>query len=94
MGQSTISVRLDENIKKQFDSLCAEFGMTASTAFNIYARTVVRERRIPFEISAGKDPFYSESNMRVIRESIEQMENHSEKNVVKTLDELEELADG
>ena len=37
MGQSTISVRLDDTIKKQFDSLCAEFGMSASTAFNIYA---------------------------------------------------------
>ena len=53
MGQSTISVRLDDTIKKQFDSLCAEFGMSASTAFNIYARTVVRLRKIPFEISAG-----------------------------------------
>ena len=49
MGQSTISVRLDDTIKKQFDSLCAEFGMSASTAFNIYARTVVRQRKIPFE---------------------------------------------
>ena len=50
MGQSTISVRLDDTIKKQFDSLCAEFGMSASTAFNIYARTVVRQRKIPFEL--------------------------------------------
>ena len=52
MAQSTFSIRMDETIKQQFDQLCAEFGMTASTAFNIFARTVVRERKIPFEISA------------------------------------------
>ena len=94
MGQSTISVRLDDTIKKQFDSLCAEFGMSASTAFNIYARTVVRQRKIPFEITAENDPFYGESNAKILKESIEQMEQHPERNVVKTLEELEELADG
>ena len=80
MGQSTISVRLDDTIKKQFDSLCAEFGMSASTAFNIYARTVVRQRKIPFEITAENDPFYGESNAKILKESIEQMEQHPERN--------------
>ncbi|MCM1087823.1 MAG: type II toxin-antitoxin system RelB/DinJ family antitoxin [Muribaculaceae bacterium] len=94
MGQSIISVRLDDAIKKQFDNLCAEFGMSASTAFNIYVRTVVRQRKIPFEITAENDPFYSESNAKILKESIEQMEKHPERNIVKTLEELEELADG
>ena len=94
MGQSTITVRLDDTIKKQFDNLCAEFGMSASTAFNIYARTVVRQRKIPFEITAESDPFYGESNTKVLKESIEQMEKHPEKNVIKTLEELKELANG
>ncbi len=52
MAQSTFSVRMDEALKRQFDTLCADFGMTASTAINVFARTVVRERRIPFEISS------------------------------------------
>ena len=94
MGQSIISVCLDDTIKKQFDNLCAEFGMSASTAFNIYARTVVRQRKIPFEITAENDPFYSESNVKILKESIEQMEKHPERNIVKSLEELEELADG
>ena len=54
MALSTFSVRMDENLKKQFDSLCNDFGMTASTAFNIFAKAVVRERKIPFEIVAQK----------------------------------------
>lgn len=52
MAQATFSVRMDENLKKQFDALCAEFGMNTSTAINIFARAVVYQRRIPFEISA------------------------------------------
>ena len=52
MAQATFSIRMDENLKNQFDNLCKEFGMNASTAFNIFARAVVRERKIPFEISA------------------------------------------
>ncbi|QNQ90994.1 type II toxin-antitoxin system RelB/DinJ family antitoxin [Corynebacterium poyangense] len=52
MGQATFSVRMDEELKRQFDELCREFGMNATTAFNVFARAVVRERKIPFEISA------------------------------------------
>ena len=37
MAQATFSIRTDENLKRQFDALCSEFGMTASTAFNVFA---------------------------------------------------------
>ncbi len=53
MGQATFSVRMDENLKNDFDSLCEDFGMSMTTAINVFARAVVRERRIPFEISAS-----------------------------------------
>lgn len=43
---------MDEALKEEFDCLCRDFGMNASTAINIFARAVVRERRIPFEIAA------------------------------------------
>ena len=55
MAQATFSVRMDEGLKRQFDALCQDFGMNASTAINVFARAVVRERRIPFEISASDD---------------------------------------
>ena len=53
MAVATFSVRMDENLKNELDELCAQFGMNTSVAINIFARTVVRERRIPFEISAA-----------------------------------------
>jgi len=46
---------MDESLKRQFDALCADFGMNATTAFNIFARAVVRERKIPFEIQASDE---------------------------------------
>ena len=55
MAQATFSIRMDEDLKRQFDELCADFGMNATTAFNIFARTVVKEKRIPFEIKASED---------------------------------------
>ena len=54
MGQATFSIRMDEALKQEFDELCTEFGMSATTAFNVFARSVVREKRIPFPIQSGQ----------------------------------------
>ena len=61
MAQATFSIRMDEELKRQFDVLCAEFGMNATTAFNIFARAVVKERKIPFEIKASDAASLEES---------------------------------
>ena len=51
MAQTNINIRIDENLKQEFEHLCNEFGLNMSTAFNIFAKTVVRQQKIPFEIS-------------------------------------------
>ena len=43
-----------------------------TTAVNMFVRQVVRQGGIPFEITTKTDPFYSESNMRVLRQSIKE----------------------
>ena len=53
MAQSALTIRLDSDLKMQFDRLCEEFGMSTNTAFNIYVRQVVRTRCIPFPIEAS-----------------------------------------
>ena len=68
MSTKLVTFRMDEEVKEEFDSFCGEVGISASGMFNMFARTVVREKRIPFEI--GIDPFYGEKNMRVLQESI------------------------
>lgn len=50
MSQATISIRVDQSLKKNFDTLCEDFGISTTAAINLFIKTVVRERRIPFEI--------------------------------------------
>ena len=70
MAQTNVNIRMDENLKKQFDAFCSEIGMNMTTAFCVFAKTAVRQNRIPFEISAESDPFYSEANQARLRKSI------------------------
>lgn len=50
MAQTTMTFRVDNNLKHLFDQLCNEFGLSNTAALTIFMKTVVRERRIPFEI--------------------------------------------
>ena len=51
MAQTNVNIRMDENLKQEFDWLCTELGLNMTTAFNLFARTVVRQHKIPFEIA-------------------------------------------
>lgn len=54
MAQTSINIRMDEDLKKQFEEFCTDMGMSMTTAFCIFAKKTVREYRIPFEIGAEK----------------------------------------
>ena len=54
MAQVSMTVRMDSELKKMFDSLCAQFGMSANAAMNVFAKAVVQRRCIPFEIRADE----------------------------------------
>ena len=53
MAQSAFTFRLDSDLKSSFEKLCSEFGMSSSTAFNIFVRAVVRSKSIPFTIESA-----------------------------------------
>lgn len=89
MSQTLVNIRIDEDVKKSMEETCKELGITMSAAFNIFARKMSREKRIPFEVSI--DPFYSESNIKALKESIKQLEEG--KIVEKTMKELEAMED-
>ncbi|GJM57154.1 type II toxin-antitoxin system RelB/DinJ family antitoxin [uncultured Dubosiella sp.] len=50
MPQVSVNIRMDRELKKEFESFCSEMGMSMTTAFTIFAKKTVREERIPFEI--------------------------------------------
>lgn len=87
---TTVSIRLDDEMKQQLDIMCDEMGMNITTFFMIYAKKALRDRRIPFEIAAPADAFYSETNMAQIAKAKQQVQNG--KVVVKSMEELEAMA--
>ena len=70
MAQTTFSVRMDSDVKNEFDEFCSKVGMNATTAFNMFARVVIRERRLPFDVTTETDPFYSDSNLAHLRRGV------------------------
>ena len=68
MPTTSVTVRMDVDLKKQAEALFDDMGLTMTTAITLFAKAVIRQNKIPFEITA--DPFYSESNMARLRESI------------------------
>ena len=72
MATTSITIRMEEGLKRQLESLFDSMGLNMTTAFTVFAKAVVREGRIPFEIKA--DPFYGESNMRHLERVFQDMD--------------------
>ena len=51
MKNINVTLRVDEELKKQAEALLSELGLNLTTAFNIFLRQTVREQRIPFQVS-------------------------------------------
>ena len=51
MKNVNVTLRVDEDLKKQADTLFSELGLNLTTAFNMFLRQSVREQQIPFRVS-------------------------------------------
>lgn len=94
---ATLSIRLDDKTKDDFAKFCDTVGMSVSTLFSVFAKTVVREQKIPFEISAKNDEedddgFYSEANQRYLEKMAALDREGKLHYVTKTMEELEAMA--
>jgi len=63
-----VNIRIDDELKNKADMLFDELGINMTSAFTMFVKAALRQNGIPFELSV--DPFYSERNMKVLRESI------------------------
>ena len=77
MAQTLVNFRIDEETKKEMEKVCNELGITMSSALNIFAKKMVREKRIPFDVSI--DPFYSESNIKYLEKVVSDIEKGTTK---------------
>ena len=73
MALSTITARVDEQDKVSFDAFCSSVGLNTSTAINLFVKAVLRQNRIPFDITPNSDPFYSFQNQSYIMKSVKEL---------------------
>ncbi len=73
MAQATLTARVDERDKIRFDAFCSNVGLNTSSAINLFVKTVLRENRIPFEISSDTDIFYSKANISYVEKSVREL---------------------
>lgn len=87
MTQSTLSIKMDSKLKKNFSEICESIGMNMSVAINIFANAVVDKRKIPFEVTAP-------SNDKVLfMETLQEMRDEARKTRKKklSLDEINKI---
>lgn len=89
INMAQINIRIDDDIKEKAEILFDELGLNMSTAFNLFIRQSIREGAIPFEITTQVDPFYSDSNIRTLIESIR--EANAGDFVSKSIEELTKM---
>lgn len=73
MAQATLTARVDATDKLNFDAFCANVGLNASTAINLFVKAVLRENRVPFEIMQTADPFFTEPNLSHVKKSVQEL---------------------
>ena len=85
MASTNINIRMDSDLKKQFEAFCSDMGMSMTTAFNIFAKKSVREYRIPFEIG-GEVP-----NAETVEAVNEVRRMKADKTIGKTYADVDEM---
>jgi DNA-damage-inducible protein J len=88
MATASITIRMDAELKEKVEELFNDMGMNMTTAFTIFAKTVARQGKMPFEVTA--DPFYREAHQARLKKAMEDLEA-GRNVVVKTFDELDAM---
>jgi DNA-damage-inducible protein J len=91
---ANITVRIDDDVKKEAENLFDKLGFSISGAINVFFRQAIREQAIPFPIRAATsdekyNEYFNPHNVKILMESIEQAKNGQL--VTKTLAELEAM---
>lgn len=90
MSTSTITIRVDKELKKRAEEIFKNIGISTTTAFTLFMKKVIRDEEIPFKLQI--DPFYSKENIEEIKSRIKDLDEGM--NVVyKTIEELNEMKD-
>lgn len=86
---ANISVRVDDNVKKQAERICSELGMSLSTATTLFYKKMISYGGIPFELKV--DSFYSQENQEHLEKVINNYYSGKTQPLLKEMDGLEAM---
>jgi len=89
MSQTNLTIRIDEGLKQQAETLFNGIGLNITTAINVFFRQAIREQSIPFELKPV-DLYFTGDVLDRLRLSLQQAEQGEV--IYKTLAELEAMA--
>lgn len=84
---ATVQIRLDDGLRDQAALVAQGMGLDLSSVVRVFLLHMIRTNGFPFQVSS--DPFYSESNMKFLHNSIQQINDN--KVVIKTIEDLESM---
>jgi len=93
MAQTSISIRIDEDVKKEVEIILSQIGLTLSSATNVFYRHVVRTKGIPFLLTAVEQPGTMET---VLQKGLEAMKTAQQQAITNgtyefTLDDINDI---
>ena len=91
MAQTNLTIRIDEDLKKDAEALFNKIGLNMSSAINVFFRQAVGEQAIPFKLKAY-DEYYSGENLLRLKRSMAQSERGE--TISFTMAELEAMETG
>ena len=91
MAAVNVTIRIDEETKRDFDAFCGNVGMNITTAINMFIKATLRTRELPFSVTDAEP--YRESGDAVIargRQAFREAQERAEADGISemTLDEI------
>lgn len=88
---ANVSFRMDDTLKRQTEAILEQLGLNMTTAMTMFAKTIVREQRLPLDLSI--DPFYSAANQSRLKRTIENYESGKSEPIKKSVEDLERITE-
>jgi len=57
MADTTVTIRIEEDIKRRFEEFCSDVGINMSVAVNMFIRASLKEQKIPFPIESSRSSY-------------------------------------
>jgi len=88
---TNITIRIDKETKRDFETFCDNVGINLTTAFNMFVKATLRARTLPFAVS-DIDTQKKEARKRFMQ-TIEDMQEQSIANGTSdmTMDEIDDI---